>query len=136
MVKVIMGLKGSGKTKQLISLVNEAVDKASGNIICLEMGKNLTYDISHEARLIDVSAEKLEGYSGLKGFICGLYAGNYDISHIFIDNLRKITVSEDLGEAEEFIGWLNEFGDKNDISFTVTLSAELALAPEGVKKYL
>ena len=136
MVKVIMGLKGSGKTKQLISLVNSAAVNASGNVICLEMGKNLTYDISHEVRLIDVSAEKLEGYAGLKGFICGLYAGNYDISDIFIDNLRKITISDDLSEAEEFISWLNEFGEKNDISFTVTVSADIKLAPAGVKQYL
>jgi len=136
MVKVIMGLKGTGKTKQLISLVNEAVARENGSVICLEMGKNLTYDISHEARLIDVSAEKLEGFPGLKGFICGLYAGNYDTTHIFIDNLRKIAAFDEIGEVEEFISWLDEFSEKNGVSFTLTLSADIALATAGIRKYL
>lgn len=135
MVKVIIGLKGSGKTKQLISLVNEAVAGDTGSVVCIERGQKLTYDINHKARLIDSSQEKINGYTGLTGFICGLHAGNYDITHIFIDSLYKVAESEDPALAESFITWLDEYGSANGIHFTVTISTDAKCATPGTLKY-
>jgi hypothetical protein len=83
MVKVIIGLKGSGKTKQLISLISEASNGESGRIVCIERGRKLIYDLSHDVRLIDCAQEDFSGYTGLKGFICGLHAG-ITTFHIFL----------------------------------------------------
>ena len=136
MVRLIMGAKGSGKTKQLIELINNAAKDEPGNVVCIEANRNMTYDIHYHIRLIDAQEYKLDNYDLFRGFISGLYAGNYDISHVFIDNLCK-TIGCDVDRStEEFLEWLDAFGEKNNIKFTVTISADLSLATEGMQKFL
>ena len=136
MVRLIMGMKGSGKTKQLIELINNAAKDEPGNVVCIEANRNMTYDIHYHIRLIDAQEYKLNNYDALRGFISGLYAGNYDISHVFIDNLCKI-VGVDVGsEVESILNWLDLFGEQNNIKFTVTISADPAAATDGMQKYL
>jgi len=136
MVKVIAGRKGSGKTKQLIDLVNEAAKDDSGSIVCLEMGRKLIYDISHAVRLIDCTQESIAGSDGLKGFICGLHAGNYDISHIFFDGLYKLAGPMSPDKTEKFLNWLEEYGEKNLVSFTMTISSDADELSAGARKYI
>ena len=136
MVRLIMGVKGSGKTKQLIDLINSAAKDEPGNVVCIESNSALTYDIHYHIRLIDVKEYKLNSYESVRGFISGLYAGNYDISHVFIDNLCKVTGGDVDHESEEFLNWLDAFGEKNGIKFTVTISAEVGLATDGMQKFL
>ena len=136
MVRVIMGVKGTGKTKQMIELINTAVQSEHGNVVCIERGPKLTYDINYKIRLVEASHYDMKDYDFLKGFVSGLYAGNYDITHIFIDSLTKIVPSEATDLAvEDFLDWLNDFGEDNNIKFTVTISADSSLASDGVKKY-
>jgi hypothetical protein len=131
-----MGVKGSGKTKQLIELINNAAKDEPGNVVCIEANSTMTYDIHYHIRLIDAQEYKLTTFDAFRGFISGLYAGNYDISHVFIDNLCK-TVGVEIGrETEDFLGWLDQFGEKNNIKFTVTVSGDLSVATEGMKKFL
>lgn len=136
MVRVIMGVKGTGKTKQMIELINSAVHSENGNVVCIERGPKLTYDIHYKIRLVEASQYDMASFDFLKGFVSGLYASNYDITHVFIDSLTKIVPSEatDAG-VEDFLDWLNSFSEKNSIKFTVTISADESLASEGVKKY-
>jgi len=136
MVRLIMGVKGSGKTKQLIEMINNAAKDEPGNVVCIEANRNLTYDIHYQIRLIEAQEYKLSNYDLYRGFISGLYAGNYDISHIFIDNLCKTMGGEVTQATEDFLNWLDSFGEKNGIKFTVTISADLALATDGMQKYL
>lgn len=135
MIRVIMGKKGTGKTKQMIELINSAVHSENGNVVCIERGPKLTYDIHYKIRLVEASHYDIKSYDFLKGFISGLYAGNYDITHVFIDSLTKIVPIENYAETEEFLAWLNNFGEKHNIKFTITISDEPDLAPEGIKQY-
>ncbi len=136
MVRLIMGVKGSGKTKQLIELINNAAKDEPGNVVCIEANRNMTYDIHYNIRLIDAEEYRLDSYDLFRGFISGLYAGNFDISHVFIDNLCK-TIGQDVDRnTEAFLDWLDAFGEKNDIKFTVTISADTSVATDGMKKYL
>ena len=136
MVRLIMGVKGSGKTKQLIELINNAAKDEPGNVVCIEPSRDMMYDIHYHIRLIDAKEYKLNNYDALRGFISGLYAGNYDISHVFIDNLCKIIGIEIGSDVEAILNWLDMFGEKNGIKFTVTISADPAIATEGMQKYL
>ena len=136
MVRLIMGVKGSGKTKQLIELINNAAKDEPGNVVCIEANRTMTYDIHYHIRLIDAHEYKLDSYDLFRGFISGLYAGNYDISHVFIDNLCKTVGSDVNADTETFLSWLDTFGEKNGIKFTVTISADPAAATEGMQKYL
>ena len=135
MVRVIMGVKGTGKTKQMIELINSAVHSENGNVVCIERGPKLTYDIHYKIRLVEASHYDIKSYDFLKGFISGLYAGNYDISHVFVDNLCKIAGDKDLQAVEDFLGWLDRFSNANDVKFTVTISSDEDSATEGLRQY-
>lgn len=136
MVRLIMGAKGSGKTKQLIELINNAAKDEPGNVVCIEANRNMTYDIHYQIRLIDAQEYKLNSFQLMRGFISGLYAGNYDISQVFIDNLCKVVGEEVGADTEEFLNWLDVFGEKNNIKFTVTISGDPATATDGMRKFL
>lgn len=136
MVKLIMGVKGSGKTKQLIELINNAAKDEAGNVVCIEPKRDMSYNIHYNIRLIDAQEYDLHSYEMFRGFISGLYAGNYDISQVFIDNLCKTVGTDVDGETERFLHWLDVFGDRNQIRFTVTVSADASSATEGMRKYL
>ena len=136
MVRLIMGVKGSGKTKQLIELINNAAKDEPGNVVCIEANRNMTYDIHYHIRLIDAQEYDLHSYEMFRGFISGLYAGNYDISQVFIDNLCK-TIGVDVdAETEKFLNWLDVFGEQNNIKFTVTISGDVSSATDGMRKFL
>ena len=135
MVRVIMGKKGSGKTKQMIELINAAVGTEHGNVVCIERNRALTYNIDYNIRLVEASDFDIKDFEFLKGMVSGLYAGNYDITHIFIDSLCKVVPCDGNPEVEEFLDWLNRFSEQNNIKFTVTISADADLATDGVRKY-
>ena len=136
MVRLIMGVKGSGKTKQLIELINAAAKDEAGNVVCIEPKRDMSYNIHYNIRLIDAQEYDLHSYEVFRGFISGLYAGNYDISHVYVDNLCKIVHSEDFAAVEKFLHWLDRFSDANTVKFTVTLTADASVATEGMRKYL
>ena len=135
MIKVIMGLKGSGKTKKLIDSIKESVANAHGDVVCIEFGQKLTYDLPHKVRLVDSKEYGISNSDMLKGLLSGLHAGNYDITNVYIDNLYK-TIGTDRAAGEEFILWCAKFAEANYMEITVTVSDDPELASEEVKKYL
>ena len=135
MIQIIMGLKGSGKTKKLIASINEAVASAQGDVVCIEYGKKLTYDVNYRVRLVDSKEYGIQNLDMLKGFLSGLHAGNFDITNVYIDNLYK-TIGTDRAAGEEFILWCAAFAEANNMNITITVSDDPAEASEEVKKYL
>lgn len=135
MVKVIMGLKGSGKTKKLIESINETVKSDAASVVCIEKGNALKYDVNYRCRLIDAGEYNLYGYTFLKGFLCGLHAGNFDITHIYIDSFQKIIAEPSPEKTDEFLTWCEAFGAANNMSFTISLSIDPAEATETMKKF-
>ena len=135
MIHVIMGLKGSGKTKKLIDAINAAVADAHGDVVCIEYGKKLTYDVTYKVRLVDSQEYGISSPDMLKGFLSGLHAGNFDITNVFIDNLYK-TIGQDQVANEAFVDWVADFAKENNMEITMTISADPATASEGMKKYL
>ena len=135
MIRVIMGLKGSGKTKKMIDSIHEALATATGDVVCIEYGKKLTYDVNYRVRLVDSKEYGISNPCMLKGFLSGLHAGNFDITHVFIDNLYK-TIGNDKAEGEAFIKWCAQFAAANDMNITITVSDDPAEASATVKQYL
>ena len=136
MVKIIMGLKGSGKTKKLVEMVCAAVDLEHGDVVCIEKDKKLTYDIPYRARLIDAAEYGICSYELLKGFISGLHAGNYDITHIFIDNFLKLVGDKNMTDLDAFLDWLDAFSEREKVEVVLSLSADQSAADERIKKHL
>ena len=135
MIHVIMGLKGSGKTKKLIDAIHTAAAEAHGDVVCIEYGKKLTYDVTYKVRLVDSKEYTISNPDMLKGFLSGLHAGNFDITHVFIDNLYK-TIGNDKAAGEEFITWCAKFAADNNMEITLTVSEDPANVSDEVKKYL
>ena len=134
MIKLIVGTKGSGKTKAMIDQINTAVKTTNGNVVVVEKGMKLTYDIDHAARLIDLDEYTISGGEMLYGFVAGLLAGNYDITEMFIDGILKVLDHDvtKLGVVLDEIAAIA--GDT--VKVTVTVSADEAALPHDVKKYL
>lgn len=136
MVKLIVGGAGTGKTKTIIDLVNAAVKEEKGSVVCIARGDKLKFDISHDARLINVKDYAVDSYANLLGFVAGLHAGNYDISKVFVDALYKIVDSKDSKAAEQFLQDLDAFSAKHSVDFVVALSEETISATEVMQKYV
>lgn len=134
MVKIIMGLKGSGKTKKLVDLVREAVNEGKGDVVVIEKERKLTYDIPYQARLVDASAYPIGSYEFMKGLLCGIHAGNYDITHIFIDNYYKLVGDTSPEELEKFVQWLNVFSQRESVEFVLSISGDADSVPASVRE--
>lgn len=134
-VKLIMGLKGSGKTKQLVALVRKAAEEDRGAVVCIEKDKNLTYDIPYTARLIHAGEYGINTNSLLRGFVMGLHAGNYDISHVFIDNFYKMLDDSSDDAVVAFLEYLEEFSEREGVAFTISATADPDAADPRIAKY-
>ena len=125
MVYLILGKKGSGKTKKLIELVNSAVEKSNGNVVCIEKERLLTYDVNYRARLVETDHYKVSGYDAFYGFISGILAGDHDITDVLVDATLRIG-GRDYEELAAFLEKVSELSKiaEQDITFTVSADAE------------
>lgn len=131
MVTLLIGKKGTGKTKKLISLANEAVAASSGNVVVVEKGSKLTYDVTHKARLIDTEQYLVNGYDMLFGFISGICAGNYDVTDILVDSTFKIC-PEGIDGIESFTKKLQELSETSSTNIVLLISADEADIPDSI----
>lgn len=134
MVKIITGKKGTGKTKILIDMINEASKKSDGYVVCIDKSEKLRYDIPTNVRIVDTDANSIYSFEAFYGLVAGLVAGNYDIKEIFVDSILKVG-----GADFEALGAVLNKIDKltgSDVKVTFTVSAELADLPESVSKFV
>ncbi|BCI60300.1 hypothetical protein [Solibaculum mannosilyticum] len=125
MIKLIVGKKGSGKTKALLELVNKALDQSKGHVVFIEKSAKLLYDISHKARLLDADSYDIHGFDSFYGFISGMCAGDYDITDIFIDGTLKIG-GNDLEAFAQFNKKVAALAEKHEINIVFSVSADAA----------
>ena len=121
MLKLIVGLKGSGKTKQLITLVNAAAQETKGAVVCMEKGTKLVHEITYQVRLVDTDAYLIDNAQNLFGAVSGIFASNHDITDIFIDSSLKIC-KNDMAAFEQFVLKAKELCDKEGLNITMTAS--------------
>ncbi len=136
MLKLIVGKKGTGKTKQLIDGINEAVNTEKGHIVFVNNGTRHVFDLSSKVRLIDTSEYSIKKYNTFYGFLCGVMAQDYDISYIFVDGINKIIPEDDILKNDELFENLNAISEQHNINIIITVSIDIADAPEYMKKYL
>ena len=135
MVRIIIGLKGSGKTKHLIELANKAVETSPGNVVCIEKGNKLMFDIRHQVRLVDTDAFGINSAKELYGMVCGIISANYDIKDIFIDSSLKIC-KDDKAAFIELIEALDKVTAEREINCVTTASIDAADFPAELNKYI
>ena len=133
MVNLLIGKKGTGKTKRLIAKANEAINHSKGYVAVVARGLELRYDINHRARLIDVEEYGVKGVDMLSGFLSGVCAGNYDVTDIFVDTTLKILDSQDAADLEALITKLVPLSEHTGTQITLSISMDTADVPESVK---
>ncbi len=132
MIKLFIGGKGSGKTKTLIEMVNNAANSSKGNVVCIEKGDKLKLDITYKARLIDTDYYAVTDAEALYGFIAGILASNSDITDIFVDSALKIC-GNDNKSFEEMLDKLQAI--TKEVNLVMTASIAVEECPEGIKAY-
>ncbi len=136
MIKVHIGLKGSGKTPKMIEAVNAAINIEKGNVVCITEGNRLMHDIDRKARMVDTESFNIKNLDVFAGMLYGIIAQDFDITHIFIDSIFKSVPSADAAALEDFVNVLEELEAKFNVSFTMMVSAEESAAGPNVKKYI
>ena len=134
MIKLIIGNKGSGKTKKLVELVNSCVENSDGNVVCVEISPKLTYDISSKARLLETETYSINGCKAFYGFLAGICAGNYDVTDVLIDATFKI-VGRDYSKLPQFFDMLSELSEATDVNFYFTISCDKEDLPVEIFDY-
>ena len=135
MLKLIIGVKGTGKTKTLIAMVNEAVEKSEGTVVCIEKGVGLRFDVKYTARLVNTNDYLIFDAEALYGFVAGILASNHDVTDLFIDSALKIA-NNDIAGFETFLKEVDELANKLDVNVVITSSIPAEEASDLVKKYI
>ena len=135
MLKLIIGVKGTGKTKTLISMVNDAVEKSEGTVVCIEKGVGLRFDVKYTARLINTNDYLIFDAEALYGFVAGILASNHDVTDLFIDSALKIS-NNDMAAFETFLKEVDELSNKLNVNVVATSSIPVEEASDIVKKYI
>ena len=135
MIKLLVGVKGTGKTKALIAAANQALETSKGYVVCIEKGSTLRHEISYKVRLVNTDDYLIEGGVALGGMVAGILAGNGDVTDLFIDGTRKIC-GYDMEALDKFLSDLEKVIRDTDINVTITVSCAPEDATETMKKYL
>lgn len=136
MIKIHIGLKGSGKTKRIIDDVNSAINAEKGNVVCITEGNRLMHDIDRGARMVNTEQFDIKNFEMFEGMLCGIIAQNFDITHIFIDSVFKSVPNATMADVDGFIKYLEKLEEQFGVSFTVMISAAETEATDLVKKYI
>jgi len=135
MLKLIIGVKGTGKTKTLINLVNGALEVTKGDVVCIERGEVLRFSIKPAARLINSEEYGIDSAAALYGFIAGILSSNHDVTDLFVDGTLRICARDMVG-FDGLLERVNELAEKYSVKVTMTVSMNEEDASETVKKYL
>ena len=135
MVELLIGKKGTGKTKALIEKVNNALTVAKGNVVFISNDTNRNiFDVKSKARMVDTSEFEIKSYDEFLGFISGIVSRDFDITNIFVDGIFKIVGSDNLDGFESFLNRLETMSQKFEITFVISVSIDAETAPDDIKK--
>lgn len=125
MVKIILGNKGSGKTKWLIDGANQDITSGNGNIAFVDVDDEHIFTLDYNVRLINAKEYGVECLEGFYGFISGMLAMDYDLEKIYVDSLYKI-LPIDEKNFSDFYNKLNRISEKNqcEIYINVDLASD------------
>lgn len=135
MIKLVVGKKGSGKTKSMLDAIAQAVNEENGNVVFVCNSSRHMLEVTHAVRLVDVSKADTDSFRLFKAFIMGMLSQNYDISHIFVDSLFKI-VPDDMDGLADFVEKLGQISEESNVKFTICISADASELPDSIHKYI
>ena len=135
MIKLIVGEKGTGKTKAVIKMANDAVKEKKGDVIFIDGSSRYTMTLDRDIRFINLNDFRIDSLKMFYGFLSGIVAQNYDIDCIYIDGIFE-TINGQLQDIEAFFFDLKGLADKFSINFIITLTGNPQDVPTFLKDYI
>jgi len=135
MIKIISGEKGTGKTARLVDDINQ-VASTDSNVVCIEKGNRLDQLLKYSVRLINITEYPVSGYDQLLAFLGGICSKDYDLTHVYVDAIKKVSGNDNMDDLSAFLAKLDTFMADKGITVTINLTANIDTLPEGVKKYI
>lgn len=135
MVKIIASKRGSGKSKKMIKIANDAVESCDGHIVFLDDDDRNMFDLKHDIRFINLSEYNVNTYDGFTGFLSGMISNDYDISIIYIDGLLKM-VNLEIDELCNLINDIEKLSEQHEIDVYMAISHPITSLPSELEKYL
>lgn len=132
MIRLIVGNKGKGKTKQLLDKVNSEVKEISGNIVYLDKSTKHMYELNNKIRLIDVSQFIIENNSEFLGFVSGIISQDHDLQQMYFDSFLKIACLEGK-DISETVAKLERLSQTFEVDFILSVSLDESELPDSVK---
>ena len=136
MIELVVGEKGTGKTKILLAKANDDIKDTGGNIVYLDINNKHMYELSHRIRLLNVQEYNIRTSDMFLGFIYGIASQDYDIDKMFLDNFTSISCVENIADAELIINELSKISEKFEIDFIISLSAKKDELPDALQKLI
>ena len=134
MIQVIHGKKGTGKTKRILDMANEAVKVHKGDIVFVYDDNRYMFDLRHEVRFVNGREYGCDSPEMFLGFLCGMLSQNFDISLILVDAFLKLVRCEP-EQTEAFFTRLEAISETHHVDIVISCSVDDAVAPEFMKKY-
>ena len=135
MIQIIAGNKGSGTTKRLIDMTNRTAHETAGDVTFLDDDNRYMFDIDHRVRFINAGEYHVHTAEMFLGFLSGMLSQNFDISYVFIDAFTKLCKT-DLNEAAWLFEAMEELCAKHQVNFVLSVSADPAVLPDFIRKYI
>ena len=137
MISIIVGAKGTGKTKQIIDRANATLEERKGDTVFLTTTTRYRMEINPRIKLIDVRDEGICNKDLLFGFIRGMLSANYDIEYVFIDGVYKMmNTTIDSAEMAELFLLLETLDNGSNVKFVLTISCDKENLPAFIAKHL
>ena len=133
MREIICGVKGKGKTKELLDKVNKSVLSTSGNVVYLDKSQKHMYELNNKVRLINVTEFPISNCDEFLGFICGIVSQDHDLEEMYLDSFLTIASLEDEDGIVKAIEKLDVISEKYKIKFILSVSKDISELPECAK---
>lgn len=138
MIQVILGKKGSGKTKRLIDLANDSLKSEHGVIVFVDDDKRYMYDLRHEIRFVNAGEFALGEHRSADwfyGLLGGMLAVNFDISLIFVDAFARLINNTDWNQLGDLFDRLEKLSSHHNCDLVLSVSANPEVLPEFITRY-
>lgn len=136
MIQLFFNQRGAGKSKNLVKLANEEIEKSRGSIIFIDNDNKRMLQLNKKVRLIPMDSYCIKSYDQFYGFLQGIISRDYDVESIYIDSIANILDDIKLEDLENYLKKIEIMSRELNVNVFVTIHGDLTIMPENIKKYV
>ena len=136
MIQLFFNQRGAGKSKNLVKLANEEIEKSKGSIIFIDNDNKRMLQLNKKVRLIPMDNYCVMSYDQFYGFLQGIISRDYDVESIYIDSIANILDDIKLEDLENYLKKIELMSRELNVNVFVTIHGDVRVMPENIKKYV